>query len=158
MRSSLSEVEENDKKLAQDTQRIAMFLWLGLIFAMTLFYVQSQIVFVKGSPLPSNPLEWVLVFLGALTFLFGFYFFKNYTRVRSKEIRSARPKDRKQSLLIAFVFQFVLFETLGLYGVLISVLTQNSLKALPFIAAAYIGFFLSFPKKRIIDPFFIRSR
>ena len=47
-----------------------------------------------------------------------------------------------------------MFETLGLYGVLAGVFTQNGLKALPFLAAAYVGFFLRFPKRQQVEPFF----
>ncbi len=63
-------------------------------------------------------------------------------------------RDRKQTILIAFVLQFILFETLGLYGVLLSVLRQNTWKAIPFVVMAYVGFALAFPKKEKIEPYF----
>ncbi len=136
------------------TQRQALYLWSGLSLALTLFFVQSQMFFVKADPLPSSSFEWYLIGLGVLTFLFGFLFFKNYTQLRKKRILRMPYNDRKQTLLVAFVFQYILFETLGLYGVLVSVLTQNTTKALPFILFAYLGFSLSFPKKSLIEPFF----
>lgn len=136
------------------TKRQAFYLWCGLSLALTLFCVQSQIIFVKSKPIPSSNLEWVLTGLGVATFLMGFFFFKNYTALRKSQIMRMPFKDRKQTILIAFVFQFILFETLGLYGVLLSVLMQNSLKAIPFMIFAYLGFILAFPKSEKIEPFF----
>ncbi len=121
---------------------------------MTLFYVQSQLVFVKRDPLPSSRLEWMVTVLGVITFIFGFVFFKNYMALRKKRILRMPLKDRKQSVLIALVFQFVLFETLGLYGVLLSVWTQSTLKGIPFLLFAYFGFYVAFPRKTKLAPFF----
>ena len=136
------------------TQKQALYLWSGLSLALTLFFVQSQIVFVKADPLPSSKLEWVFSGLGLITFLIGVLFYKNYLALRKRALLRMPLKDRKQSVLIAFVLQCILFETLGLYGVLLSVLTQNTWKALPFILFAYIGFYLAFPKKEKFTTFF----
>lgn len=140
--------------IVKSTQRQAFYLWVGLSLSLTLFFVQSQLIFVKGDPLPTSRLEWVFIGLGVSTFLLGVFFFKNYMALRKKSLLKMPMKDRKQTLLIAFVFQFVLFETLGLYGVLLSVLTRNTLKAVPFVLFAYIGFFLARPKMEKITPFF----
>lgn len=147
-------MEENDRDFMDSTRRTALYLWIGLSLSLTLFFVQSQMFFVKAKPLPSSQLEWIFSGLGILTFLFGFFFFKNYTALRREKIKRMPPAERKQSLLVAFVLQYIIFETLGLYGVLISVLTQNTLKALPFIVFAYIGFLISFPRRDKIGSFF----
>lgn len=141
-------------KLINETRRQALYLWVGLNLSLTLFFVQSQMFFVTASPLPTSSLEWVFSGLGLITFVFGFVFFKNYTSLRRLRLMKMPFAERKQSLLVAFVLQFVLFETLGLYGVLISVLTQNTMKAIPYILFAYVGFILAFPKKEKIEPFF----
>ncbi len=146
-------LSENDQML-DSTRKQALYLWAGLCLSMTLFYVQSQIVFVKTEPLPSSRLEWIISILGVITFILGWVFFKNYIAIRKNRILKMPLRDRKQSLLIAIVLQYVLFETLGLYGVLLSVWTQSGLKALPFIAFAYLGFYRSFPKKDLFAPFF----
>lgn len=151
---SIMESEEQREALFQSTCRQATYLWVGLLLAMTLFYAQSQIVFIKEGPNGASPFEWPLIFLGALTFWVGLYFFKNYTKVRARALGKAEYGDRKQTLLVAFVFQFILFETLGLYGVILSVLTQNSWKALPFVFASYLGFLVAFPRRKVIAPFF----
>ncbi len=149
-------MEMDQESAIKTTLRQALYLWSGLSLALTLFFVQSQMFFVKTSPLPSSDLEWYFIGLGIITFLFGFLFFKNYTKLREKKILRMPYPDRKQTLLNAYVFQFLLFETLGLYGVLVSVLTQNTLKAIPFIVFSYLGFVLSFPKKKQIEPYFIK--
>ena len=136
------------------TRRQALYLWVGLNLSLTLFFVQSQMFFVKANPLPTSQLEWVFTGLGLITFLLGFLFFKNYMALRKKQVLLMPEKDRKQTILIAFVLQFILFETLGLYGVLLSVLRQNTWKAIPFVVAAYVGFALAFPKKEKIEPYF----
>lgn len=136
------------------TRKQALYLWAGLCLSMTLFFVQSQIVFVKQDPLPSSQLEWIISVLGVITFLLGLFFFKNYMALRKSRILKMPLKDRKQSVLIAFVFQFILFETLGLYGVLLSVWSQNTLKALPFLLFAYFGFYWSFPRTESLRPYF----
>lgn len=141
----------------ETTRRQALYLWAGLSLALTLFYVQSQIIFVKGDPLPTSQLEWIFACLGAATFLMGYFFFKNYTKLRKPKLMRMPFKDRKQSLLIAFVLQFILFETLGLYGVLLSVLTRNSWKAAPYILFAYIGFYTAFPRRKSVADFFMDS-
>lgn len=74
--------------------------------------------------------------------------------IRKNRLLKMPFKDRKQSLLIALVLQYILFETLGLYGVLLSVWTQSGLKAVPFMLFAYIGFYLSFPRKNLFKPYF----
>ncbi len=144
---------ENEQML-ESTRKQALYLWAGLCLSMTLFYVQSQIVFVNRSPLPSSNLEWIVSVLGVITFVLGLLFFKNYMALRKNRILKMPLKDRKQSVLIAMVLQFILFETLGLYGVLLSVWTQSGLKALPFLIFAYFGFFKSFPRKKRIVPYF----
>lgn len=146
--------ESDPSAIIQSTRRSALYLWSGLSLALTLFFVQSQLVFVKREPLPTQQIEWMMVGLGVVTFLFGLVFFKNYTRLRRTQLMKMPFAERKQTLLVAFVFQFVLFETLGLYGVLISVLTQSTEKAVPFILFAYLGFYLSFPRKKKIEIFF----
>ena len=93
-------------------------------------------------------------FMGLVTFLFGYFFFDKYLGLRKKALLRMPFNDRKQTLLMAFVLQFVLFETLGLYGVLISVFTQNTWKALPYVVCAYLGFFMSWPSEKKIHPFF----
>ena len=147
-------MDQENIEMLKSTRRQALYLWSGLSLSMTLFFVQSQVVFVRREPMPSSRLEWVFTALGAVTFLLGFFFFKNYTKLRKKRFLKMPLKDRKQSLLIAFVLQFVLFETLGMYGVLLSVWTQSTLKAVPFLFFAYIGFFIAFPKLGKIEPFF----
>jgi predicted transporter len=151
-------MDQESEEFVNSTCKQALYLWAGLCLSMTLFYVQSQIVFVKRDPLPSSQLEWVMTLLGILTFTMGLLFFRNYMALRQNRIMRMPYKDRKQSLLIAMVLQFVLFETLGLYGVLLSVWTQNHLKALPFLFFAYVGFYLSFPKKDKIRVFFRSGR
>lgn len=146
--------QDDAKTFIHSTQKQALYLWGGLCLSLTLFYVQSQLVFVQSNPLPTSNLEWVLSLLGLVTFLMGHFFFNNYTRLRKDKFSRMSFAERKQGLLVAFVLQFVLFETLGLYGVLVSVLTQSSLKALPYVLCAYLGFCLSFPKKAKIKPFF----
>jgi|GEM_PF-2277857 len=146
--------EITSETVLKATGRQALYLWTGMLLAMTLFYTQSQIVFVKGEPIPASAFEWPLVFLGAITFLLGLFFFKNYTKARKRALESAPYSDRKQTLLIAVVYQCLLFETLGLYGVFLSVLTQNSLKAIPFVVAAYIGFAVAFPRRERLAEFF----
>ncbi|MCB0379103.1 MAG: hypothetical protein KDD33_11480 [Bdellovibrionales bacterium] len=138
----------------QSTKTQALYLWIGLCLALTLFFVQSQMFFVKTDPLPSQSLEWVFAFLGLVTFLFGYFFYRAYISLRRKQIMQLTLPDRKQSVLVAFVLQYVLFETLGLYGVLLSVLMQNTVKAIPFVLFAYLGFVLSFPKKEKIQALF----
>lgn len=147
-------MEHSQNEIIESTRRQALYLWVGLSLSLTLFFVQSQMFFVKANPLPTSKLEWIFTGLGLLTFLLGYFFFKYYTEIRKPRLLKMPFNDRKQSLLTAFVMQFVLFESLGLYGVLISVLTQNTLKAIPFMVFAYLGFFLAFPKKEKITPFF----
>ncbi|MEM7645444.1 MAG: hypothetical protein AAF203_00930 [Pseudomonadota bacterium] len=147
-------MENKTDAIVASTSKQALYLWAGLSLSLTLFFVQSQLVFVKANPLPSSQLEWVLSVLGFLTFLMGYFFFDKYTGLRKKQILKMPFEDRKQSVLIAFVFQFILFETLGLYGVLVSVLTQNTWKAIPYVVSAYLGFIIAFPKKQKITPFF----
>jgi F0F1-type ATP synthase membrane subunit c/vacuolar-type H+-ATPase subunit K len=147
-------MEQNATEFTKSTQKQALYLWAGLSLALTLFFVQSQLVFVRTEPLPSSSLEWVFSGMGVATFLLGLVFFKNYLALRKKALLRMPFKDRKQSILIAFVLQFVLFETLGLYGVLLSVLTQSTMKAIPFLLFAYLGFYLSFPKEKKVAPFF----
>lgn len=144
---------EKDETI-KSTRKQALYLWAGLSLSLSLFYVQSQVVFIKSEPVPSSQLEWVFSVLGVVTFLFGFVFFKNYTALRQKKILKLPYPDRKQMILVAFVLQFILFETLGLYGVLLSVLTQNSLKAIPFLIFAYLGFALAFPRQEKVEQFF----
>lgn len=141
-------------QVIEETRRQALYLWIGLSLSLTLFFVQSQRFFVKSDPLPTSGIEWVFTIMGVLTFLIGFVFFKNYTTLRKERISKMLNSEKKQTLLVGFVLQFVMFETLGLYGVLISVLTQSSLKAVPFVIFAYIGFLTAFPKKEKIAPFF----
>lgn len=136
------------------TRRQALYLWIGLSLTLTLFFVQSQRFFVKGKPLPTEGIEWTFTAIGCVTFIFGLVFFKNYTKLRRKQIEKIPFSDRKQIILTAYVIQFVMFETLGLYGVLLSVLTQNTMKAVPFVAFAYLGFLISFPKVQQIKPFY----
>lgn len=138
----------------ESTRRSALYLWAGLSLALTLFFVQSQVVFIKGEALPTQRIEWALVLLGLVTFLFGFMFFRNYTRVRRQALLTMSWPERRQTLLVAYVLQFILFESLGLYGVLLSVLTQNTEKAVPFILFAYLGFYLAFPRRKQLEPFF----
>lgn len=149
--------EERESFIA-NTKRQATYLWTGLSLSMTLFFVQGQIVFVKGKPLPSSNLEYVISALGAVTFLIGFFFFKNYMALQKKRLAKMPFKERKQSILVAMVLQFVLFETLGLYGVLLSVLTQNTWKAVPFLLFSYFGFLSAFPKRSLIEPYFQHQR
>lgn len=140
--------------IQEGTRRQALYLWIGLSLSLTLFFVQSQMFYVSANPLPSSKLEWVFTILGLFTFLLGHFFFKNYMALRKPQLVKASEKDKKQTILIAFVMQFVLFETLGLYGVVLSVLRQNTLKAVPFILFAYIGFAFAFPKREKIKPYF----
>lgn len=147
-------MNQDAKTYLSSTRRQALYLWAGLSLALTLFFVQSQMFFVKGSPLPSSQLEWVFAALGIVTFVMGYLFYRNYTALRKNRILRMPFKDRKQSLLVAFVFQFILFETLGLYGVLLSVFTKNTWKALPYIFFSYIGFYLAFPREAKIKEFF----
>jgi F0F1-type ATP synthase membrane subunit c/vacuolar-type H+-ATPase subunit K len=147
-------MDSENKQFLESTRKQALYLWAGLCLSMTLFYVQSQIVFIKRSPLPSSRLEWMISFLGLITFVLGLLFFKNYMALRKSRILKMPLRDRKQSVLIALVLQFILFETLGLYGVLLSVWTQSSLKAIPFLLFAYIGFYWSFPRRALLSDFF----
>ncbi len=150
-------MEESDKKnrnIIQSTWRQALYLWVGLNLSLTLFFIQSQVFFMNSGPFPHFRLEWIFSVLGFTTFLFGLLFFKYFTTLRMKKLRMMTPEERKQSLLVAFVVQFVLFETLGLYGVLLSVITQNPMKSLPFIISAYLGFIVTFPGKGKIRVFF----
>ena len=146
--------EKLPQEVLLSTRRSALYLWVGLVLAMTLFYVQSQTVFIHSSPVAFVAFEWTLVILGFLTFLFGYYFFDKYVEIRKKALLQAQFKDRKQTLLMAFVYQYILFETLGLYGVVISVFTQTPGKALPFVLCSYLGFLMAFPRKRKLAPFF----
>lgn len=147
-------MDSEAQEFLEGTQKQAFYLWTGLSLSLTLFFAQSQIVFVKSEPLPSSGIEWVFSFVGLLTFLLGYFFFDQYTKLREKKIFKMPYAERKQTILVAFVLQFVLFETLGLYGVLLSVLTQNSMKAVPFLIFAYLGFVRRFPRKEVIAPFF----
>ena len=151
------ETVENGEEIVRSTWRQALYLWVGLSLALTLFFVQSQMFFINSKPAPSSKIEWFFWGLGFVTFLFGLLFFQYYTRFRKKRLDWMPPEERKQTLLVTFVIQFVLFETLGLYGVLVSVLTQNATKSLPFIVFAYLGFILVFPRKEKIKVFFVDS-
>ena len=151
------ETVENEEEIVRSTWRQALYLWVGLSLALTLFFVQSQMFFINSKPAPNSKIEWLFWGLGLVTFLFGLLFFKYYTRFRKKRLDWMPPEERKQTLLVTFVIQFVLFETLGLYGVLVSVLTQNAIKSLPFIVFAYLGFILVFPRKEKIKVFFADS-
>jgi branched-subunit amino acid transport protein len=148
------EMRQESKEIILSTYRQALYLWVGLSLSLTLFFVQSQIVFIKASPLPTSKLEWIILVIGIVTFIFGLLFFKNYLSLRRNKILKMPFSERKQNILMAYVLQFILFETLGLYGVLISVLSQNTLKAVPFVVFAYLGFVLAFPKKEKINPYF----
>ena len=147
-------MDKQKRDLVKETYRQALYLWGGLCLALTLFFVQSQVVFVKGKPLPTSQLEYVFSGLGVVTFLMGYFFFNNYTSLRKNYLMKMPVDQRKQNILVAYVIQFVMFESLGLYGVLLSVLTKNSWKALPFMVFAYLGFGVSFPKKHKISSFF----
>lgn len=147
-------MDKDAQEFLDGTHRQALYLWVGLSLSLTLFFVQSQMFFVKASPLPSSHLEWYFIGLGIITFVFGILFFQNYLRLRLQQLKRSPFNQRKQTILVAYVIQFVLFETLGLYGVLISVLTQNTWKAVPFIVFGYLGFGLSFPRKKKIEGFF----
>ncbi len=149
--------KERSDEIIKGTWKQALYLWTGLNLALTLFFIQSQMFFVRSRPLPHSRLEWFFSGLGFITFLFGLLFFKYYTKLRTKRFLMMSFEERKQSLLVVFVVQFILFETLGLYGVLVSVLTQSTLKSLPFIVLAYLGFVLSFPRKKKIRTFFSES-
>ena len=147
-------MEKTGDQIIGETHRQALYLWAGLCLALTLFFVQSQIVFVKGEPAPTAQTEWVFSGVGIVTFLMGLLFFRNYTGLRRLQWLKMPFAQRKQNLLVAYVIQFILFETLGLYGVLLSVLSKNTWKAVPFMVFAYLGFILSFPKKSQLDLFF----
>lgn len=147
-------MDQDLKNAIDNTRRQALFLWGGLSLTLTLFFVQSQRFFVKGDPLPTARIEWIFIAMGLVTFLFGYFFFSNYTKLRKDKIARMPVNERKQSLLVAFVLQFIMFETLGLYGVLLSVLTRNTWKAVPFLLFAYIGFLSSFPRRDKIAVFF----
>ena len=147
-------MEGKNEKIIRETWRKALYLWSGLSLCLTLFFVQSQMFFIRSKPLPYSRLEWVFSVLGVMTFFFGLTFFKFFTKLRIKKFRLMTAVEVQQSLLFVFVLQFILFETLGLYGILLSVLSQNGLRSLPFIVFAYLGFILAFPKKKKIEPFF----
>jgi len=141
-------------KKVVETQKSAVYVWLGLLLAMTLFYVQSQLVFVHGPARQATVMTVVLFVLGGITYLLASAFFDRYALLKWEDWRRLNGSDRKQQILVGFVFQWILFETLGLYGVLLSVFRQDKVWALPFLVLAYIGFLRSFPRKHKLTPFF----
>jgi len=143
---------EDISELVIRTKKSALYVWMGLLLAMTLFYVQSQIVFIHGSPRRAPTMTVALGILGVLTFLLASAFFDRYSLSKKEDWKRLKLEDRRPEILMGFVFQWILFETLGLYGVLLSVFTQDKVWAVPFIALAYIGFWRSFPKESKITP------
>lgn len=147
-------MDSENEKFQQSTQRQALYLWSGLLLSMTLFFAGTQVAFIRGEPLPSSQLEWILATLGGVTFVMGLVFYKNYLALRKNRILTMALNDRKQSLLIVFVLQFILFESLGMLGILVAGLTQSTLKGVPYLLFAYVGFYFAFPKKDKITPYF----
>ncbi len=147
-------MDSEKQDFVMSTQRQALYLWVGLGLAMTLFFAGTQVAFIKSKPLPTSNLEWFFTAIGLITFLLGLGFYKNYLALRKNRILKMPFADRKQSLLIVFVIQFVLFESLGMLGILVSGLTQSTLKGVPFLIFAYLGLYIAYPKKEKIEPYF----
>ena len=75
---------ENLAKAAKETHRMALYMWFGLLLAMTLFFVQGQLVFITEEPRPSSKMEWMLVGLGLITFYFWSALFSQLYRCAKK--------------------------------------------------------------------------
>jgi len=77
-------------KKVVETQKSAVYVWLGLLLAMTLFYVQSQLVFVHGPARQATVMTVVLFVLGGITYLLASAFFDRYALLKWEDWRQTK--------------------------------------------------------------------
>lgn len=141
------------------TLRTARYIWIGIGLSLALFF--AQIWKMLGGELAWNPnptVDSIFVFISAIVFAYAFFFLNGYLKLRKAEILRGTNTDKYSVLLLAYVIQFLLFETVGIFGLLLSIFSHSAVKSIPFVIASYVGLIIFFPKQDHIKNFYRGDR
>lgn len=135
--------------------KTSRWILAAIFIQATLFAFWGLGFFITGA----NPVGYVgpiVVFslMGLATFIYGFRFYHNYTRIRQKDLLAQEPKKRRETLLLIVVIHFLTIEFICVLGIILAIFLQNDQAMYPFYALFNAGLALSIPRAPWFEPFF----
>lgn len=133
----------------------ARYIWVGICLSLALFFSQSWKMAGGFSPIKLQPSKDIIfVSLGLISFFYGKFFFNKYLELKERNfLKKATEKEKTNLVLLSFTIQFLIFETVGILGIILSLFTINAVKSIPFVLLSYFGLWQAFPKKNKIPAF-----
>lgn len=120
-----------------------------LIAAMgTVFSLWGLQFFVLNEPAAGANLVTYMMFsvMAFLTFLYGFRFVKNYTKLRRAELKKYDINKRQEAMVVATAIQLLLIEFICIIGMFLAIFLQNQALIYPFYGLFLVGLYFSYPK------------
>lgn len=138
--------------------KTSRWILAAIFIQASLFAFWGLGFFITGA----NPVGYagpIVVFsvMGLATFLYGFRFFHNYTRVRQKDILAQEPKKRRETLLLVVVIHFLTIEFVCVLGIILGIFLQNEQAMYPFYALFNAGLAMSIPRDSWFEPFYSKE-
>lgn len=148
-------LHESSQKYVASLTRSGRFVWAGIFIQSVLFSFYGLHYFLSNT-LATHRIWPVIVFslLAVFTFFYATHFFSKYTQLRFQKIISLPEKNRKESLMLALVIQFLLVQFICILGILLSVFQQHFLYVYPFFVAFCIGMWKSWPQQKWFEKFY----
>ncbi len=124
------------------------FLFFLVLIMGSVFCFWGLHFFVLNEPTQGVPMATAIVFsvMAFLSFLYGFKFVKNYTKVRRLELIKQDVEKRKEALIVATAIQLLLIEFVCIIGLFLAIFTQIKEVIYPFYFVFIIGLYFSYPK------------
>jgi len=142
--------------------RVSRILWFALLASMAIYVVIANvIVSAPGSKVPmpelatapaSQPLFFVLVFMGVMELAMGNFMRARMMPARRKTDTSPRDVDRALGRLrVAQIIGWAFCEAVAINGLILTMLSHDMAFSLGFTAVGALAMVLQAPSERIVE-------
>lgn len=122
------------KDIVGQTVQRGRLLFFMILIVGTLFCLWGLQFFVLNEP--SQNIHFMtnilFVFMALLSFVYGVRFVKNYSQVRSAELKKQDISKRKEAMVVATAVQLLLIEFVCIIGIFLAIFAQRQEIIYPF--------------------------
>lgn len=140
-------VSNPEDSVAQTVKRGRMIFFMIFIMG-SLFSFWGLNFFVLNEPAQNVHIGTYVMFsiMAMLSFLYGFRFVKNYSKVRLTELKKHDIAKRKEAMVVATAIQLLLIEFVCIIGIFLAIFVQKQAIIYPFYFLFLVGLYFSYPK------------